>query len=132
MNSIVLTGVVVRDPSLRFIAGSGKAVCKFTLAVKKAFKPKDGPDADFHECQLWGKQAESFAEYNVKGARVAVTGELNDNNYEDKDGKTQYRKIVNCNHWEFNGSKHEKQEPVDDFAGFESIEDDENSSDIPF
>jgi len=137
MNNISLSGVIVREPELRFTAGSGKAVCTFTLAVKKAFKPQNGSDADFIECQLWGKQAESFAQYNDKGARVAVTGELNDRNYEDKQGVKQYRKIVNCNHWEFNGSKKEHDtdtnfgdSPEDN--GFQSIEDEENMDSIPF
>lgn len=126
MNAIILSGVVCNEPSLRFVAGSGKAVCKFTLAVKKAFKPKDGPDADFHECQLWGKQAESFAQYNQKGARVAVTGELNDNNYEAQDGTKRYGKIVTCNHWEFNGGKKAEAEPEAEWDV------DTDSSDVPF
>lgn len=136
MNSIVLSGVVSKEPELRYVPGSGKAVCKFALAVKKKYKPQNGPDADFHECQLWGKQAESFAQYNQKGARVAVKGELNDNNYEAQDGTKRYGKIVNCDHWEFNGSKKETQQHESnnsgsqtDPDGFQSIEDDD---DIPF
>ena len=38
MNKVILIGRTVADPELRYAAGSGTAVCKFTLAITRQFK----------------------------------------------------------------------------------------------
>ncbi len=37
MNSVIMIGRLVRDPELRFVAGSGKAVANFSIAVDRPF-----------------------------------------------------------------------------------------------
>ena len=52
MNKVILIGRLTKDPELRYAAGSGTAVTRFTIAVNRQFK-KD--EADFINCVAWNK-----------------------------------------------------------------------------
>ncbi|WP_430884471.1 single-stranded DNA-binding protein [Fusibacter sp. JL216-2] len=147
MNQVVLIGRLVRDPELRFIAGSGRAVTNFTLAVdkgmsrdKKAELQAQGkPTADFIRIVAWGKTAELCANYLSKGSQVAVNGSINTGQYKTQSGETRYTTDVVANNVEFIGSRNDNRQPEqgsDDFSmggmdtsDFQAIEDDD---DIPF
>ncbi len=147
MNQVVLIGRLVRDPELRFIAGSGRAVANFTLAVdkgmsrdKKAELQAQGkPTADFIRIVAWGKTAELCANYLTKGSQVAVQGSINTGQYKTQSGETRYTTDVVANSVEFIGSRGDNRpagQQSDDFSmggvdtsDFQAIEDDD---DIPF
>ena len=38
MNKVILIGRLTKDPELRYAAGSGTAVCRFTVAINRQFK----------------------------------------------------------------------------------------------
>lgn len=131
MNNVTMVGRLTKDPELRFIAGSGKAVCKFDIAVDRRYKTDNGPKADFFRCQIWGKPAEAVANYTTKGSKVAVRGEIQNNNYEDKQGVKHYGCLINADQVDFLDSR-KVEAPAEnqtDPDGFQSIEDDD---DIPF
>lgn len=46
--------------------------------------------ADFINIVVWGKQAESVANYTVKGRLIGVSGRLQTRNYDAKDGTKRY------------------------------------------
>ena len=90
MNTVILVGRLTRDPELKFLQ-SGKAVCKFTLAVDKPFGDKE---ADFIPIVVWQKLAETCANHLSKGRLVAVAGRLQIRSYE-KDGQNrQFAEVV--------------------------------------
>ena len=129
MNSVILVGRLTRDPELRFIAGSGKAVAKFDIAVDRRYKTDNGPKADFFQVQIWGKPAEAVANYTAKGSKVAVRGEIQNNNYE-KDGVKHYGMVINADQVEFLDSRKDReQQSQTDPDGFAELED---GSDVPF
>jgi len=144
MNSVVLIGRLTRDPELRFIAGSGRAVANFTLAIdrnlakdKKAeMQAKGLPTADFIRVVVWGKQAENCASFLVKGRLVAVNGSIQTSSYKTNKGETRYSTDVLANRVEFLewGDK-KNQGSSDNFnygidpSEFQAVEDDD---DIPF
>lgn len=88
MNSVVLVGRLTKDPELRFIAGSGKAVANFSMAVDREFSKEK--KADFFKVVVWGKQAEHVANYITKGRLVAVRGSLQTGSYDDKNNVKHY------------------------------------------
>lgn len=92
MNRVVLIGRLTKDPELRFTPGNGTAVTTFTLAVDRRFsKTKDGQrEADFIPIVVWGKQAESTANYMSKGKLIGVSGRIQTGSYEAKDGTRRY------------------------------------------
>jgi single-strand binding protein len=82
MNHITLIGRLTKDPELKY-SQSGKAYCRFTLAVAREF---NRDETDFLDCVAWNKAAEIIAEYLRKGKRAAIQGRLETGTYE-KDGK---------------------------------------------
>lgn len=95
MNNVSLVGRLVRDVDLDYTQ-NGKAVGKFDLAVQRPYKNESGEfEADFIRCTVWGKRAESLAEYQKKGARVGVIGAILTGSYDDQDGKKVYTVEVN-------------------------------------
>ncbi len=97
MNLVILIGRLTRDPELRY-TNNGLAVASFTIAVdkdlskdkKKELESKGRPVTNFVKVSVWGKTAESCANYTAKGKLIAVRGRLdNKEPYEkEKDGKT--------------------------------------------
>lgn len=90
MNCVILSGRLTRNPELR-TTQSLKHVCQFTLAVNRGY----GEETDFIECVCFNKVAENLVKYQSKGNMVEVNGHIQVNKYTDKDGKNQYRTIIN-------------------------------------
>ena len=101
MNKTVLIGRLVKDPDLRFAAGTGTAVCRFTLAVSRPFK-KD--ETDFINCIAFNKTAETIAQYLTKGRQLALEGRIQTGSYEGKDGVKRYTTDVVVDNFEFIGN----------------------------
>ncbi|ACD23966.1 single-stranded DNA-binding protein [Clostridium botulinum] len=90
MNKAVLIGRLTKDPELRFTPGAGTAVTTLTLAVDKYNSKSGQKEADFVPVVVWGKQAESTANYMTKGSQMAISGRIQTRNYEAKDGTKRY------------------------------------------
>lgn len=90
MNKVILMGRLTKNPELRFTP-SGTAVCTVNLAVdRKNFSKDQERSADFISVIIWGKQAESTANYISKGCKFGVCGRIQTRNYVDKDGIKRY------------------------------------------
>ncbi len=140
MNNCVLIGRVSREIELKFIPSSGMAVAKFSLAVDKGLygekkqeaEAKGQATADFINITVFGKSAESCANYLSKGNKCAVQGRISTGSYTTQTGEKRYTTEVVADRVEFLESKGQAkpQESFDDFPdAFEPVEDDE---DIPF
>ncbi|HAK44016.1 MAG TPA: single-stranded DNA-binding protein, partial [Clostridium sp.] len=105
MNKVVLIGRMTKDPELKFTPGTGTAVCTFTIAVNRRFKKEGQPDADFIPIVVWGKIAESTANYMKKGSQISVAGRIETRSYEAKDGGRRYVTEVVADEVKFLDSK---------------------------
>ena len=101
INKVVLLGRLTKDPELRYAAGSGTAVCRFTLAVARQFK-KD--ETDFINCIAFNKQGEAIAQYVTKGRQLAVTGSIRTGSYDGQDGIKRYTTDFIVESFEFIGN----------------------------
>lgn len=82
MNKVEIMGRLTKDVEIQK-SKSSVDYARFTLAVgRKGEKEK----TDFIECIAFGKLAETLVKYVEKGNRLIVTGSININDYEDKDG----------------------------------------------
>ncbi|MCE5221883.1 MAG: single-stranded DNA-binding protein [Clostridium sp.] len=90
MNKVVLIGRMTKDPELKFLPGNGTANCTLTLAVDKYNTKTGQKEADFIPVVIWGKQAESTANYLSKGSQVAISGRIQTRSYDAKDGTKRY------------------------------------------
>jgi single stranded DNA-binding protein (ssb) len=90
INNVVLVGRLTKDPDLRYTA-NGAAVATFTLAVNRNFTNQQGNrEADFINCVIWRKPAETLANYARKGSLLGVTGRIQTRNYENQQGQRVY------------------------------------------
>ena len=98
VNKVILVGNLGRDAELRYTPG-GAAVAKFSLATTEVWNDKGGQRqerTEWHNIDLWGKQAESLSEYLVKGKQVYVEGRLQTDEYTDKEGNKRKTTRVRC------------------------------------
>lgn len=90
INNCTLVGRLVADPNLR-CTSSGNTVATFTLAVNRNFTSADGNrEADFINCVIWRKPAETLANYAKKGALIGVTGRIQTRSYDNQQGQRVY------------------------------------------
>jgi len=90
LNKVMLIGHLGRDAELK--QTSGDAVCTFSIATTEKWKDRNGEPqerTEWHRIVLWGKVAESLADYLVKGKMVYVEGKLETRQWE-KDGQKHY------------------------------------------
>jgi len=87
-NHVTLIGNLVDDPELRFTP-SGVALAKVRFAVNRRYQDRNGEwqeDTSFFGGTLWRDAAENAAESLTKGARVIVTGRLEQRTWETQEG----------------------------------------------
>src|ERR671936_1621429 len=98
VNKVILVGNLGRDAEVRYTPG-GAAVSKFSLATTEVWTDKSGQRqerTEWHNIDLWGKQAESLSEYLVKGKQVYIEGRLQTDEYTDKEGQKRKSTKVRC------------------------------------
>lgn len=86
-------GNLTRDPELRALPNSGQ-VCSFGLATNRTFKKADGSkgeQTEFHNIVVFGRQAETCAQYLKKGSSAYVEGRLQTRTWESPEKGKQYK-----------------------------------------
>lgn len=104
INNVVLTGRLTRDIEIK-ATNSGFPIGNLGLAYSGVKKSQGGgyeEVSNFIDCVLLGTRAEALAQYLVKGAKVAISGELR------------------FHQWESNGQKRSKHEILIDRIQFMS------------
>jgi single-strand DNA-binding protein len=104
MNQIFLCGRLCNDPDVRYGTNSN-AIAKFSIAVDRRFKRDGQPTADFFNCVAFGKTGEFIEKYFHKGSKILLSGEMQNNNYKNKEGQMVYGFQVAVNNVEFAESK---------------------------
>ena len=92
VNKVILVGNLGRDAELRYTP-AGAAVATINMATTEVWNDKAGQrqeKTEWHRVVLWGKSAESLAEYLVKGKQIYVEGRLQTRQWDDKDGNKRY------------------------------------------
>ncbi len=88
-NSVTLVGNITRDPELRFTP-SGQANASFGLAVNRVWNDRQTNEkkeaVSFFDVVCWREMAENVSESLSKGARVVVTGRLEQRSWDGPDG----------------------------------------------
>ena len=104
MNICIHSGRLTKDPETR-TTKSGMLICDFTLAVDRKFKREGQPTADFLNFTAFGKTAEFIEKWCRKGTKLDVQSTLQNNNYQNSEGKTVYRNTLMVESVEFAESK---------------------------
>lgn len=135
MNNWNGIGRLTKDGELSFAPGSGNAILRYTLAVDRDFKDKNGEKkADFINCVMFGKAAEGLAPYLIKGKLIGVTGAIRTGSYEAKDGGKRYTTDIVVSQVKFLDSKssgNNQAAPAETYTGYDDITPVEDGE-IPF
>lgn len=96
LNEVILMGRLTAAPDLKTTT-SGNSVTSFTLAVDRRYTQNGEKKADFINCVAWRSTADFITKYFNKGDLIAVIGEIQTRNYEDKNKnkRTAVEVIVN-------------------------------------
>ncbi|WP_321388982.1 single-stranded DNA-binding protein [uncultured Enterococcus sp.] len=110
INNTVLVGRLTKEPDLRY-TGSGSAVTTFTLAVNRNFKNGQGEyEADFINCVIWRKPAETLANYARKGTLLGVVGRIQTRSYDNQQGQKVYVTEVVCENFQLLESRSQNEQ----------------------
>ena len=147
LNKAILIGNLTRDPELRSLP-TGIKVCSFSIATNRVWKDKNGARqeaADYHNVVVFGRQAETVAQYMKKGSSILVEGRMQTRSWEDKtSGEKKYRTEVIADRTQFgpkgsgsgtpstNSSKTATPSKSEEVDTIEYPEEDINPEDIPF
>lgn len=94
LNKALIIGNLTRDPELKSLP-SGIQVTSLSIATNRVWKDKNGAkqeSSDFHNVVVFGRQAETSAQYLKKGQQVYVEGRIQTRSWDDKaSGEKKYR-----------------------------------------
>jgi single-strand DNA-binding protein len=96
LNKAIIYGNLTKDPELKSLP-SGIQVASFSIATNRVFKDKDGnkkEQADFHNVVVFGRQAETAAQYLKKGSAALVEGRMQTRSWDAEGGKKYRTEIV--------------------------------------
>ena len=112
MNKVVLVGRLTRDPEVRSTS-SGSNTARFTVAVNRNFKNKDGQyDADFVSCVAFRNTADFVSRFFKKGSMIGLEGRIQTGSYDAQDGSKRYTTDVVVDNVEFVGGRNEGGSPA--------------------
>jgi len=146
LNKAIIVGNLTRDPELTAIP-SGQKVCKFGVATNRVWKDKNGvkqESTSYHNIVVWGRQAETSAQYLKKGQQVMVEGRIDTRSWDDKtSGEKKYRTEIVADRVQFGfkggsassgvgASGAAPKAPAEEVDSIEYPEEDINPEDIPF
>jgi single-strand DNA-binding protein len=131
LNRVVLVGRLTKDPELRYTP-NGKAVASFTVAVNRPFKTNGNQEADFINAVIWGKPAESLANYQKKGSLIGVDGRIQTRSFDGQDGKRVFVTEVVADSVQFLESKKNDNKPSESPVQNEGTPVDISDDNLPF
>jgi single-strand DNA-binding protein len=94
LNKVFLFGNLTRDPEQKSLP-NGTAVTNFSLATNRTYKDANGArqeQVEYHNIVVFGRQAETSAQYLKKGQGVMIEGRITTRSWDDKTtGEKKYR-----------------------------------------
>ncbi len=148
-NKAIIIGNVTRDPEMKALP-SGAKVTSLSIATNRVWKDQNGAkkeQTDFHNIVVFGRQAETVAQYVKKGSMLMVEGRIQTRSWDGQDGKKNYRTEIVADRVQFgprtgatsstsvagsNDPQSNSPSAPKDVETIEYPDDDINAEDIPF
>src|SRR5512133_4362196 len=96
VNRVILVGNLGKDPEVRYTSG-GQAVASLRIATSRSWTDKASgqrkEETEWHDVEVWGKQAEQCGEYLAKGRQVYIEGRLKTDKWQDKQTNQERSKV---------------------------------------
>lgn len=124
VNKTILLGRLIKDPVAKTLP-TGSEISTYTLATNYQWrdsKTKEKKESvEFHNIICWGNIAKVANKYLTKGSLVYLEGRLKTNNWDDKDGKKQYKTEIVVSEMNMLGGGKKKEENKQDELAVEDI-----------
>ncbi len=149
LNKAMIIGNLTRDPEMKALP-SGIKVCNFSVATNRVWFDKEKgkqENTDYHNVVVFGRTAETVAQYMKKGSSILVEGRMQTRSW-DADGGKKYRTEIVADTVQFGpragagggsyaGTQNQaadepKEMKAPELETIEYPEDDINPEDIPF
>ena len=143
LNKVFVYGNLTRDPELRSLP-SGVSVASFGIATNRVWTNLDvklEESAEFHNIVVFGRQADTIAQYLKKGSPALVEGRLQTRSWDAQDGTKRSRTEIVADRVQFGpksgsgaggGSKNTETSKKEEITSIEYPSDDINPDEIPF
>ena len=125
LNKALIIGNLTSDPELRALP-SGIQVANMSLATNRVWKDKNGAkqeSVDYHNVVVFGRQAETAAQYLKKGASVLVEGRMQTRSWDAQDGTKKYRTEVVADRIQFGPRREGGAASADSSSSAKALED---------
>ena len=121
LNRVILMGRITHALELKQTP-SGVSVLSFNLAVERNYAPQgEERQTDFISCVAWRKTAEFINKYFAKGRMIAIEGNIQTRNYDDKNGVKHYVTEVIVDSVSFTGEPKQQETQQTDIPTGETI-----------
>jgi single-strand DNA-binding protein len=128
LNKVILIGRLGRNPELRYISQTERAVANFNLATNERYFNPNTTEAEiraeWHRIVAWGKLAEFCEKFLTQGKQILVEGKLRTRSWQDREGNKKYTTEVHAQNIILLGRK-------DEGVGEKSYEGFSTTSDFP-
>lgn len=132
INKAIIQGRFVREPEVKKTK-AGKNLCNFTIAWSTKIGEKE--TKLFLKCIAWNRTADNVAKWFHKGQEAIVSGQLETNSWQDKEGNNRYEIQMVVSEVHFCGPKTEfldTSEYKNDTSGSDFEEADDLPDDLPW
>ena len=118
LNKVMIIGRLGRDVDLRATAG-GDAVASLSVGTDESYTDRDGnrqERTEWHRVTVFGRLAQSCANFLVKGSLVYVEGSLQTRKWQDQQGRDRFTTEIRAQRVQFldrKGGQRENGGPVE-------------------
>ena len=144
LNKVLIIGNLTRDPELKSLP-SGIKVTSMGVATNRVWKDQAGAKkeaTEFHNVVIFGRQAETVAQFLKKGSGVLVEGRIQTRSWDAQDGTKKYRTEIVAERVQFGprsgsgapsaSASPATEKPAEELDVIEYPTEDINQEDIPF
>lgn len=149
LNKAIIIGNLTRDPELKALP-SGVQVAALGVATNRVWRDKNGEkqeSTDYHNIVVFGRQAETTAQYLHKGSSILVEGRIQTRSWDGQDGTKKYRTEIVADRVQFgprrdggsqaatgpqNNQNNQSKQEDNSSDSIDYPEDNVNVDDIPF
>ena len=133
LNKAIIIGNLTRDPELKALP-SGSQVTSFSVATNRVWKDKNGAkqeSVDYHNIVVFGRQAETAAQYLKKGSSVLIEGRMQTRSWDATDGTKKYRTEVIADRVQFGPRREGGSAPAGNAKGNDKKADEIDTIEYP-
>jgi len=120
LNKVILIGRLGRNPEVRYLPQTDRAVARFTLATnERFFKPSTNESdirAEWHRIVAWGKLAEFCEKFLNQGKQIYLEGKLRTRSWQDREGNKRYATEIEAQNIILLGRKDEAEREEETFS----------------